>query len=268
MVEVPCPEREVVVASSQTLVPSEALRGKRTLSEENSLEPPLKKGKSAKEGGTTDEGHEWEKSVEPPLCLNFTGDIVGEGSKFVVSATETNREMIITSEQSSNLFNPVRRDLGLILARGLATRALEEKVERTSTVDLFAQMSNRVATALDRLPLALNRALRVEEQMIDQTGQLHRQEAEIETLKVQLAMESSQHTALQEEFRVYKSAMSALKADNKVLREKMSKADGDKEAAVASSSAAAVQAYKTSLSCRKERLDGIRRNWTLFLVWP
>ncbi|PKA46020.1 hypothetical protein AXF42_Ash021325 [Apostasia shenzhenica] len=47
--------------------------------------------------------------------------------------------------------------------------------------------------------------------------------------------------------------MSALKADNKALREKLSKADGDKEAAVASSSAAAVQAYKTSLPCRKER---------------
>ncbi|PKA56888.1 hypothetical protein AXF42_Ash002191 [Apostasia shenzhenica] len=97
--------------------------------------------------------------------------------------------------------------------------------------------------------------------MIDQTGQLHRQEAEIETLKVQLAIESSKHTALQEEFRVYKSAMSALKADNKALREKLSKADGDKEAAVASSSAADVQAYKTSLPCRKERLDRIRRAW-------
>ncbi|PKA50808.1 hypothetical protein AXF42_Ash021289 [Apostasia shenzhenica] len=107
----------------------------------------------------------------------------------------------------------------------------------------------------------MNRALRMEEQMIDQTGQLHRQAAEIEALKVQLATKSSQHTALQEEFRVYKSAMSALKADNKALREKLSKADGDKEAAVASSSVAIVQAYKTSLPCRKERLDGIRRAW-------
>ncbi|PKA47449.1 hypothetical protein AXF42_Ash020178 [Apostasia shenzhenica] len=47
--------------------------------------------------------------------------------------------------------------------------------------------------------------------------------------------------------------MGALKADNKALREKLSEADRDKEAAV--------QAYKTSLSCRKERLDGIRRAW-------
>ncbi|PKA54771.1 hypothetical protein AXF42_Ash000606 [Apostasia shenzhenica] len=97
--------------------------------------------------------------------------------------------------------------------------------------------------------------------MIDQTGQLHRQEAEIEALKVQLATESSKHSALQEEFRVYKSAMSALKADNKALREKLSKTDGDREAVVASGSIAAVEVYKTSLPCRKERLDGIRRAW-------
>ncbi|PKA63182.1 hypothetical protein AXF42_Ash007978 [Apostasia shenzhenica] len=55
--------------------------------------------------------------------------------------------------------------------------------------------------------------------------------------------------------------MSALKADNKALREKLSKVDGDREAAVVSSSIAAVEAYKTSLPCRKERLDGIRRAW-------
>ncbi|PKA46157.1 hypothetical protein AXF42_Ash015449 [Apostasia shenzhenica] len=66
-------------------------------------------------------------------------------------------------------------------------------------------------------------------------------------------MESSQHSVLQEEFAVYKSAMSALKADNKALQEKLCKADGDKEAAVASGSVAAVKAYKTSLPCRKER---------------
>ncbi|PKA48189.1 hypothetical protein AXF42_Ash021368 [Apostasia shenzhenica] len=219
MVEVPCPEREVAVTSSQALVPSETPKRKRGLPKENSLEPPLKKGKDAKKG-ETGEGREWEKSVEPPFCLNFTGKFAGEGSKLVVSATETEKRMTLTSEQSSNLFNPVKGDLGLILAGGLATRALEERVERTSTVDLFAQMSNRVATTSICLALALNRALRVDEQMIDQTGQLHHQEAEIETLKVKLATESSQHSALQEEFAVYKSAMSALKADNKALREK------------------------------------------------
>ncbi|PKA61611.1 hypothetical protein AXF42_Ash018224 [Apostasia shenzhenica] len=258
MAVVPCPGEEAVVAPSQALVSLETPKKKRGPPEENSLEPPVKKGKSDKEGGETDEEREWGKSVEPPLCRNFTGEFAGEGSKFVVSATEVKRKMIITSDQSSNLFNPVRGDLGLILAGGLATKALEETIERTSTTDLFAQMTNKV---LARLPLILNRALRVEEQMIDQTGQLYRKDAEIEDLRLQLATESSKHAALREEYVVYKSAMSALKADNKALREKLSKADGDREAAVVSSSVAAVEAYKTSLPCRKERLDGIQRAW-------
>ncbi|PKA62347.1 hypothetical protein AXF42_Ash009231 [Apostasia shenzhenica] len=149
MVEVLFPEREVVVASSQALVSLETPGKKRGPSKENSPEPPLKKGKGVKEG-EPDEGREWEKSVEPPFCLNFTGRFASEGSKFVVSATEMERRMTLTSEQSSNQFNPVRGDLGLILAGGLATRALEETVERTSTSDLFAQMTNRVATV--RIP--------------------------------------------------------------------------------------------------------------------
>ncbi|PKA55187.1 hypothetical protein AXF42_Ash003824 [Apostasia shenzhenica] len=117
MVEVPCPEREVVVAPSRALVSLETSEKKRGPSKENSLEPPLKKGKSVKEG-EPDEGREWEKSVEPPFCLNFTGRFAGERSKFVVSVTEMERRMTLTSEQSSNLFNPVRGDLGLILAGG------------------------------------------------------------------------------------------------------------------------------------------------------
>ncbi|PKA46754.1 hypothetical protein AXF42_Ash015648 [Apostasia shenzhenica] len=145
MMEMPYPKREVAVAPSQALVSLETPGRKRGPSKENSLEPPLKKGKSVKEG-EPDEGREWEKSVEPPFCLNFTGRFAGEGLKFVVSATETERRMTLTSEQSSNLFNPVRGDLGLILAGGLVARALEEIVERTSTADLFAQMTNRVAT--------------------------------------------------------------------------------------------------------------------------
>ncbi|PKA57544.1 hypothetical protein AXF42_Ash020088 [Apostasia shenzhenica] len=143
MVEVPCP---VAVATSQAMVSLETPKEKRGPSEKNSLEPPLKKRRSDKEGGGTDEEREWGKSVEPPLCRNFTGEFTSEGSNLVVSASEAKRQIIITSDQTSNLFNPVRGDLGLILAGGLVTRALEETVERTSTTDLFAQMTNRVAT--------------------------------------------------------------------------------------------------------------------------
>ncbi|PKA54663.1 hypothetical protein AXF42_Ash000498 [Apostasia shenzhenica] len=156
MAVVPCPEREVVVAPSQALVSLETPEKKRGPSKENSLEPPLKKGKGVKEG-EPDEGREWERSVEPPFCLNFTGKFAGKGSRFVVSVTEMERRMTLTSEQSSNLFNPVRGDLGLILAGGLATRALEETVERTSTTDLFAQMTNRVETVRTPSNLLLTR---------------------------------------------------------------------------------------------------------------
>ncbi|PKA59973.1 hypothetical protein AXF42_Ash009657 [Apostasia shenzhenica] len=55
--------------------------------------------------------------------------------------------------------------------------------------------------------------------------------------------------------------MGALKADNKALREKLSKVAEDQEATVAAKSVAAVEAYKISLLCKKERLDGIRRAW-------
>ncbi|PKA55863.1 hypothetical protein AXF42_Ash018770 [Apostasia shenzhenica] len=146
VVEVPCAGGEETVAPSQALVSLETPKKKRGPSEKNSLEPPLKKRRSDKEGGETDEEREWGKSVEPPLCRNFVGEFTGEGSKFVVSATEAKRRMMITSDQTSNLFNPVRGDLGLVLAGGLATSALEESVERTSTTDLYAQMTNRVAT--------------------------------------------------------------------------------------------------------------------------
>ncbi|PKA61062.1 hypothetical protein AXF42_Ash005958 [Apostasia shenzhenica] len=52
--------------------------------------------------------------------------------------------------------------------------------------------------------------------------------------------------------------MSALKADNKALREKMDKVAGDQETVATERSVAAVKAYKTSLPCRKERLEGIK----------
>ncbi|PKA57516.1 hypothetical protein AXF42_Ash020760 [Apostasia shenzhenica] len=55
--------------------------------------------------------------------------------------------------------------------------------------------------------------------------------------------------------------MGALKADNKAPREKLSKVAEDQEATIVAKSAAAMEAYKISLPCRKERLDGIRRTW-------
>ncbi|PKA65705.1 hypothetical protein AXF42_Ash013120 [Apostasia shenzhenica] len=55
--------------------------------------------------------------------------------------------------------------------------------------------------------------------------------------------------------------MGVLKADNKALREKMDNVTGDQETIAAERSAAVVKAYKTSLPCRKKRLEGIKRAW-------
>ncbi|PKA55699.1 hypothetical protein AXF42_Ash011991 [Apostasia shenzhenica] len=55
--------------------------------------------------------------------------------------------------------------------------------------------------------------------------------------------------------------MGVMKADNRALREKLGKIARDQEAIIAEKSAAAVATYKTSLPCRQERLDGIRRAW-------
>ncbi|PKA54540.1 hypothetical protein AXF42_Ash000375 [Apostasia shenzhenica] len=52
--------------------------------------------------------------------------------------------------------------------------------------------------------------------------------------------------------------MGAMKADNKALREELIKVVEHQEVVVAERFTAAVEAYKTSLPCRKERLDGIK----------
>ncbi|PKA60616.1 hypothetical protein AXF42_Ash006248 [Apostasia shenzhenica] len=55
--------------------------------------------------------------------------------------------------------------------------------------------------------------------------------------------------------------MGVMEADNKALREKLVKVTEHQEAVVAERSTAAVEAYKTSLPCRKERLEGITLSW-------
>ncbi|PKA65722.1 hypothetical protein AXF42_Ash013137 [Apostasia shenzhenica] len=171
------------------LVLSEVLKRKRGLPENIHQESPLKKGKTLAKEAVGG-GHDWQRSVESPFSTNFIGQFEGGG---------------------------------------LVTRDLEERVERSSTTDLYIGIINMAATIIARLPLALTRALRTEEQVLEQG--------------------------------VYKYAMGALKADNKALREKLNKVAGDQEAIAAEKSAAVVKAYKISLPCRKERLDGIKRVW-------
>ncbi|PKA56678.1 hypothetical protein AXF42_Ash012808 [Apostasia shenzhenica] len=142
MVVVPCPEKEAAVTVSQAPAAFETPK-KRGPPEENRVEPPLKRGKGFAEGETGEE-HQWEKDVEPPFCLNFTGEFACGGTRFGLSSSEAVRKLTFTSEQSSNLLNPVRGDLGLILGGGLVNRELEEKVEKTPTTDLFAPQNKLI----------------------------------------------------------------------------------------------------------------------------
>ncbi|PKA65148.1 hypothetical protein AXF42_Ash013269 [Apostasia shenzhenica] len=103
-VEVPRPGEETTVTSCQALVPSKAFRKRRSPPDGNSPEPPSKKGKSV---GEREDVGEWEKSTEPPLCINFTGEFAGAGTKVTVSATEVERKMTVVSQQTSSQFNPV-----------------------------------------------------------------------------------------------------------------------------------------------------------------
>ncbi|PKA53706.1 hypothetical protein AXF42_Ash009202 [Apostasia shenzhenica] len=135
------------------------------------------------------------------------------------------------------------------------------ELERTSTPELYSGFANRVATILARLPVALNTTLRTEEQVLEKGRQLHQWDEEVEALRVQLSMKSSQLDVTQEKKAKLQEELSAVKAGNKALWEKLVKVARDQEAVVTERSMTIVEAYKTSLPCRQERLDGIRRAW-------
>ncbi|PKA57840.1 hypothetical protein AXF42_Ash015218 [Apostasia shenzhenica] len=101
----------------------------------------------------------------------------------------------------------------------------------------------------------------MEEQVLKQGRQLHQRDEEVEALRVQLAVKSSQLDVAQEEKAKLQEELGMVKADNKALREKLAKVAGDQEAVTAERSTTTVKAYKTSLPCRKGRLDGIKRAW-------
>ncbi|PKA66455.1 hypothetical protein AXF42_Ash007153 [Apostasia shenzhenica] len=284
-------EKERAKGPCLDLILSEVPKKRRGPSESTSLEPPSKKAKSVEEEGFAARGeHNWQRSIEPPYSTNFVRIFEDDGTRMAVRTKGDERRLTVVSLPSANQGIVYRGEVGLALGSGLVSEGLEEKLERTLTSELYSGFANRVATErilfqafspicsrdltlfllqiLARLPLALNMALRTEEQILEQGRQLHQRDEEIEALRVQLAMKSSQldvvqeeEIKLQEEFAFYKSVMGALKADNKALREKMNKVAGNQETVDAERFAAAVKAYKTSLPCRKKRLDGIKQAW-------
>ncbi|PKA64994.1 hypothetical protein AXF42_Ash011596 [Apostasia shenzhenica] len=175
----------------------EVPKKKRGPSESASPEPPAKKEKSVEEKGLAVEGcHDWQQSTEPPYSTNFTGIFGDEGTRIAVRTKEDQRRLTIICLRSVIQGNVYRGEVGLALGSGLVSKGLEEKLERTSTPELYSGFANRVALA-----------------------------------------------------------------DNKALWEKLDKAARDQEAIVVERSAAVVKAYKRSLSCKQERLDGIKRAW-------
>ncbi|PKA65416.1 hypothetical protein AXF42_Ash005750 [Apostasia shenzhenica] len=177
-------------------ITKEVPKKKRGPSEVASREPPAKKGKGAEEGLAAEGGHDWQQSVEPPYSTNLTGIFGDEDTRIAVRTKEDQRRLTVISLLSANQGSIYRGEVGLALKSGLVSKGLEEKLERTSTPELYSGFTNKIA-----MP------------------------------------------------------------DNKALQEKLVKIAGDQEAFVAERSAAAVEAYKTSLPCRQERLDGIRRAW-------
>ncbi|PKA52013.1 hypothetical protein AXF42_Ash008242 [Apostasia shenzhenica] len=106
--------------------------------------------------------------------------------------------MTVLTVPSENKGQIYRGEVGLALGSGLVAKDLEEKMDATSTPDLYSGMANRVATVLARLPLALNRALRTEEQVLEQGSRLHQKDEEIEALRIELAVEGEKAKLLEE----------------------------------------------------------------------
>ncbi|PKA66792.1 hypothetical protein AXF42_Ash003448 [Apostasia shenzhenica] len=219
------------------------------------------------EQSTAKEAHEWQRSVEPPYCVNFAGRFGDDSAKIAVETMGNERKLTTLSQQSFGRSHAVPGDMGLVIGGGLVIKDLEERIEKISTSDAYANVANRmvavrvscsslhlldyclaemyqlcfVSQALARLSLLLNRTLRTEEQVIEQGRQIQQQGKEIEALKAQLVAKSSQHNALHEKFLVHKSAMGVLKADNKALREKLDKVIKDQETTNAARSVTAVE---------------------------
>ncbi|PKA52408.1 hypothetical protein AXF42_Ash019792 [Apostasia shenzhenica] len=129
------------------LVLSVVLKKKRGSSESASPEPPSKKGRGAKEEGFAVEGgHDWQQSTEPPYSTNFMGVFRDEGSRIVVRIRGDERKLTIISLPSVNQNCIYRGKAGLAMRSGLVSKELEEKLEKTSTPELYAGFANRMAT--------------------------------------------------------------------------------------------------------------------------
>ncbi|PKA62611.1 hypothetical protein AXF42_Ash012198 [Apostasia shenzhenica] len=267
--------QEKVGESHSELIPKEVPGEKRGNSGNSEPEPPKKKARGKEVGGfAAREPHKWEKSVEPPFSAIFTGYFGDDGVRMAVRTTGVDRRLTVVTVPSDIKGRTYRGEVGLALEGGLVSEDMEE-MESTSTPDLYSRCANRLAMVLARLTLALNRAMRTEEQALELGSQLavkFSQLSAVEGEKAQLLEERDklqeeraelqrEKAELQKELVAYQSALGVAEANNKALQEKLIEASGKQETIILEKSLAAVEVYKTSLPCRKLRLEGIRRSW-------
>ncbi|PKA60197.1 hypothetical protein AXF42_Ash008256 [Apostasia shenzhenica] len=125
----------------------EVPKKKRGPSEVASPEPPAKKEKGVEEEGPVAEGyHDWQQSIEPPYNTNFIGIFGDEDTRIAVRTKGDQRRLTVVSMSSANQDGVYQREVGLVLGSGLLSKGLEEKLERTSTPELYSGFSNKVAT--------------------------------------------------------------------------------------------------------------------------
>ncbi|PKA64467.1 hypothetical protein AXF42_Ash007212 [Apostasia shenzhenica] len=140
-------EKEGTKRHCLDLILSEVPGKKRGPSESASLKPPNKKVKSVEEEGFAAGGeHYWQRSVEPPYSTNFVGIFGDEGTRMAVRTKGDDRRLTVVTMPTANKNCVYRGEVGLALGSGLVSKDLEEKLEKTSTLDLYLGFANRIAT--------------------------------------------------------------------------------------------------------------------------
>ncbi|PKA61680.1 hypothetical protein AXF42_Ash018661 [Apostasia shenzhenica] len=140
-------EKENAEGPCLALVPLEVHGEKRDSSGNMESEPPQKKARSAEgRGFAAGEEHDWQRSVEPPYSTNFSGVFGDIGVKLAVRMTGVDRRRTVLTVPAENKGQTYQGEIGLALGSGLMAQDMEEKMEATSTPDLYSGMTNRITT--------------------------------------------------------------------------------------------------------------------------
>ncbi|PKA48410.1 hypothetical protein AXF42_Ash021599 [Apostasia shenzhenica] len=146
-------EKEKVERPCLELVPREVHGEKRGSSGNTKPEPPQKKARSVEERGfAAGEEHDWQRSVEPPYSANLVRIFGDVGTRLAMRTTGDDRRMTVLTVPSENKGQVYRGEVGLALGSGLVAKDLEEKMEATSTPDLYSGLANRIAMV--RIPFS------------------------------------------------------------------------------------------------------------------